>query len=67
VPFQHLPANHGTVNVPLRIDADAFRTRVIRRSRFQIFDERSHASILRATDPNPFLDAGQFVRTGVGT
>jgi hypothetical protein len=31
MPFQHLPPDDGTVDVAGGVDADAFRTRMIRR------------------------------------
>ena len=65
MPFEHLAANDGAIDVALRIDADTFSAGVVAGRRLHVLDERPHGSVLRAADANALLDAGKFVGTGV--
>src|SRR5438105_14490715 len=40
---------------------------MIGRRRLRVLDERDDFAVLRAPDADPFLDAGQLVRAGIGT
>src|SRR5262245_36983431 len=66
VSLEHLTSDDPAVDVPLRVDADALRSRMLRRGRFQVLDERGDRPVLRAADADAFLDPGQLVRAGVG-
>ena len=45
VPLEHLASDDAAVDVPARVDADAFRARMIAARRLHVFDERGHLPV----------------------
>src|SRR5215472_19006009 len=64
--FEHLAANHGSVNISVRIHADSFRSAMVDGGRFHVFDEILHRAILRAPDANALLPARLIRSPGLG-
>jgi hypothetical protein len=67
VPFQHLPAHHGAVDVALRVAAEAFGAGVVGGRRFHVLDEGRDPAVFGAADADALLDPRQLVRAGIGT
>ena len=67
VAFEHATPDDAAVDVALRIDADAFSAGMVRDGGFHVLDERGDGAVLGAADADALLDAGQFVRAGIGT
>ena len=65
MPLEHLSPDDGAVDVPLRIDADAFRPGVLVASRLHVLDERRDAAVASAADANSLFDARDLARPGV--
>ena len=57
MPFEHLAADDGAVDVALGIDAQTFGARVVGHRGLHVLDERAHRAVLGAADANPLLDA----------
>src|SRR3981189_1068746 len=65
--FEHLTAHDRSIDVALRVDAEAFGTRMIGRGRFHILDEGGDFPIPGAADADAFLDAHELMRAAVGS